>query len=369
MNTSRTAALLLTSAFAAALAPAQQRSLARSFVPAQPLVARGQLVDPATGEHRELPGIKGHAAICRPHQPGVIAAGNLLVDLAGRQLLRVAGDEVVLTDLTGDVRWRRDVVAASLPKRAQLGDCWLHATRVLVRSGGRILALERGNGELAWRADGDAAPLVLVGGDLWITAGAVGDHFVLQARSVQNGARAFRAELRSAPRRLHHAPHGVAALQAGCVEVFDAFGPRLFVVDGAFDEVHADAAGWLLRRGLELHAFDRAGELRWRATAERPRFVDHHRLHVTSSNVVLLASDSEMSDSGAHVQRIDPNDGAMLWSRHAEGLNIPHSKYRHDTWLRARSAAVDVVCQGSGGAFVVTLDSDDGEVRQRIDVR
>jgi len=48
---------------------------------------------------------------------------------------------------------------------------------------------------------------------------------------------------------------------------------------------------------------------------------------------------------------------------------IPHSKHFHHAYARSRKGVIDVISQGSGGAFVVTLDEDSGEHLARIKVQ
>jgi hypothetical protein len=96
---------------------------------------------------------------------------------------------------------------------------------------------------------------------------------------------------------------------------------------------------------------DPVGHVRWERAAPRETFVAQNQYLDLPGGDVLLANSGFIADSGVHLLRLRPSDGATVWKADVRGLDVPHSTYEHVAYAEARADDLFVVSQGSSGSF------------------
>ena len=332
------------------------------------LAARNAVVDLESGKSTRLPGIKGYVVRADARNDSVFDVANLNVDVATSTQVRTTKQHVLLETLSGKAKWSVALESLALASQPGVHDRRLTKERVLVKSAGSIIALERATGNVAWRQDHGRTQAWTVRGGLLVTVTQDTDGSVLRVMSLQNGALASQVKLEAQPQAIVIGDHGIAVASQQQLRVFDRFGPELFKQTGS-GTVVAHPDGWIVLRDATLSLLDRQGEAMWHAKMTKPKFLNSHELHVTATGNVILTTHHFMSDSGVFCQAFDGKSGEQQWTRQLAGLGIPHSKYFHHAYARSRKGVVDIISQGSGGAFVVTLDAGSGAQAQRIKVQ
>jgi hypothetical protein len=329
------------------------------------LVLLGQDIVEAPGKKVGDLGISHHVRHSDHLGGSLFAVEDRTVDLADPAVLEVRDADLVLRkpSLRGDggseVLWRRPLAELG-GLDAAAGRRLLTRDRIVLARANGLLALHRRDGTTAWEQKDCPQQTLLVDGDLVLAAGAAVDgEMRLGAFALANGAPAFAATLPGRAFGLAAAPHGVVAIGDGFVVGHDRTGPRLFARDGRVDRIAAHPDGWYTIAGTTAEALDRQGRSSWRVDLGD----DHRgsrRLVVTAAGDLLVSSHCDISDSGILVQLRSRRDGGLLWSRDVAGLEVAHSKYRHDAYTTIAGAHVQVVSQGSAGAFLEQLELESG---------
>lgn len=329
------------------------------------IVVRDRVVELESGKSTHLPGIKSYCPRADRRNDRVFDAGPLNVDLTDDTQLRATDKELRLESIRGKLQWSIALKDLGLAKPPAPQDRALTAQRVLIRTENEVLALDRATGEVKWRREHETPRAWTVRGDLLVTVSGPYNTPTLRVLSSQNGALASKHSLIESIRHLVIGDHGVAACTANQLLVVDRFGPKLFSLQGEH-HVAAHPKGWIVLGSDQIALFDPQGKRLWRSEITKPKFLDSHDLHVTTTGNVVLSTHHYMSDSGVFCQSFDGVSGAQKWTRQIAGLGVAHSKYFHHAYARSRNGVIDVVSQGSAGAFVEVLSSDTGASIQRI---
>ncbi len=292
------------------------------------------------------------------------------VDVATMQVLEISADKVTLRTVDHRVVWSVLRTGIGVAAEAKIATAYLTVDRVILpHVGGGLLALDRATGDVCWHRDDCPTRLVQVDGDLVIAAGEQGDAAaVLLLVSLHNGAVAFRSELGELPVQLAAGPHGIALLGKQTWSVHDRAGPRLFVIDGAPQQVVGGSDGWYALVSGEVRQWDRTGKLVW-SQPMPPGDGESVCLRVSSEGRLLLWRFGDIWDSGFLVACLRSGDGELLWQHQEPGLGVPHSKYWHRVQLHDVGGRLVVTSQAAGGNFVVELDRALGTARSRVVLR
>lgn len=331
------------------------------------LVARNAILDLTTGTSKRVQGLKGYVVRAINRNDEVFDVADLNIDLATNTRVRRDKDQLLLEDLAGKAKWSvtlKDIGVTANPT-ARL----LTTDRVVIQSSAGLVAIDRPTGEVAWHSDKQPLETLTMHKDLLVTTGKAGGKFVMRAMSLRNGAQASLTPLLDKPAHIAIGDYGIAIGSKNHVEVFDRFGPTLFTIEHGVDDIVAHQKGWLIRKKAQVTLLDRRGETIWDVAMQEPRFLNRHHMVVTDSGGVIITTHHNMSDSGVHCRALDARSGEELWARQLPGLGVPHSKYFHNAYARSRGEVVDIISQGSAGAFVVTLETDTGQQRSRFDVK
>jgi len=331
------------------------------------IVARNCVLDLTTGKATRITGLTGYVVRANRIGDGVFNVGNLTIDLATKTRIRIDKGNVMLEDFAGKATWSRSLQEVGLTDH--LTTRRLTRDRAVLVSRTKMIALDRKTGKVAWQHKKLPAQTLTIHRDLVVMTTTVGEDFVMRAIALHNGAKAGLTKLQGKAVRVAVGDHGIAVASKNHVEVFDRFGPKLWTLEHGVDELAAHPDGWLMRRKLEVTLLDRSGKETWQSKLREPKFLDSHIMLATSTGDVVITTHHFMSDSGVFCQALDGKRGEELWACQVPGLGVPHSKYFHHAYARDRADVIDIVSQGSAGAFVVTLDAGSGEEQSRHPVK
>jgi hypothetical protein len=335
------------------------------------LLAGQQLVDANTGALRGTLGIKDYARHASPLGNGLFAINERLVDAQRMQVLELQGGAFVLRDVASGPVWTQPATTVHAIAGAPVAQRRLLARDrvVLARSEGGLVGLDRKDGSVVWEKAGVPNEALRADNDLVLAAGPVdgigGGKPMLFGLALQNGAVAFRVELRGPAVQIVPAPLGVAVRGAGWWAVFDRAGPKVFEQEVACEALAGTADGWFLLQGTRIRALRRDGSERWSQELGVPDFMDQRLLFATPGGDLLVLAHCHMADTGMLLELRANGDGAPLWQRTVEGLGVAHSKYRHDAYVQFDGERAFACSQGSAGSFFVALDLASGEQLDR----
>jgi hypothetical protein len=355
----------------AALVNSQQPAPQRAVQPSNPLLVGQQIVDANSGVQWGTLGM--HGCVCPAIQlterqfsitdVHVIdkelkqfVYNDWIVDLIAMQVLEQDGTAAMLRKIDGERLWscQYEAVHASGPRL-------LAPDRVVLagRDSG-LVVLDRKDGSIAWQKAGVPNGLLLLDGDMLLTAGACGGKQVLSGLAVRNGAAAFQVELPGQPRRIAASLYGLAAVGDGWFAILDRAGPKLFDGKEQIRDIIGCKNGWFVLRDRQVGALGREGGWRWCELLGAPGIQDRERLYVVPSGDLLVIKWRGNADSGVTVELYAAIDGARVWRREVPGLGVEHSLYGHEAYAYCTSDCVFVCSQGSAGWFVVALGVGDG---------